>query len=252
MRRSWWTVTFLLLAACSGASDADEGDSGDRMLRVLAAASLTEAFTELQQVYENTHPGIEVQVSYDSSAVLAQQVLEGAPADVLATADETTMARVADAGLADPQPFVTNTLTLVTPPDDPGGIADIADLDSADVTYAVCVPEAPCGQAAERLLELEGVDAAPITEQQDVKSVLTQVTSGQVDAGLVYVTDAKAAGDKVDTIRLDSASKVINTYPIASLSESPEPDAARAWVQLVTSARGQRVLASYGFGPPAP
>jgi molybdate transport system substrate-binding protein len=252
MRRRWWAAAFLLLAACSGTSDADEDGSGDRTLRVLAAASLTEAFTELEQVYENTRACFEVQVSYDSSAVLAQQVLEGAPADVLATADEATMARVADDGLADPQPFVTNTLTLVTPPDDPGGIAGIADLDSDDVSYAVCVPEAPCGQAAERLLALNGVSAAPATEQQDVKSVLTQVTSGQVDAGLVYVTDAKAAGDEVRTVRLDNATQVVNTYPIAALSESSEPDAARAWVELVTSARGQRVLASYGFGPPAP
>jgi molybdate transport system substrate-binding protein len=170
---------------------------------------------------------------------------------VLATADEATMARVTDEGLGDPQPFATNTLTLVTPPDDPGDIADITELDSDGVSFAVCVPGAPCGQAAQQLLALDEVGATPTTEQEDVKSVLTQVTSGQVDAGLVYVTDAQAAGDDVRTVDIDNASEVVNSYPITTLSGAARPDAADDWVDLVTSARGRDVLASYGFGPPA-
>lgn len=242
----------LMLAACSSSADSEQTDADQTVLRVLAAASLTEAFTELETIYEDANPGIDVQASYDSSAVLAQQVLEGAPADVLATADEATMARVTDEGLGDPQPFATNTLTLVTPPDDPGDISDIDDLDSEQVSFAVCVPEAPCGQAAQQLLALDGVSAAPTTEQEDVKSVLTQVTSGQVDAGLVYVTDAQSAGDDVRTVDIDNASEVVNSYPITVVGDSSAPEAAQNWVELVTSAQGRRVLVSYGFGPPAP
>jgi molybdate transport system substrate-binding protein len=248
----WSAPTVLLvLAACAGSADSNEVDAEQATLRVLAAASLTEAFTELESVYEKRHPSMDVQLSYGSSAVLTQQVLEGAPADVLATADEATMARVTDEGLGDPQPFATNTLTLVTPPDDPGDIADITELDSDGVSFAVCVPGAPCGQAAQQLLALDEVGATPTTEQEDVKSVLTQVTSGQVDAGLVYVTDAQAAGDDVRTVDIDNASEVVNSYPITTLSGAARPDAADDWVDLVTSARGRDVLASYGFGPPA-
>ncbi len=251
MRRgAAWAAT-LVLSACSGSAGSDGTDAGETVLRVLADTSLNEAFTVLETDYEEDNAGIDVQASYDSSAVLAQQVLEGAPADVLATADEATMARVADEGLADPQPFATNTLTLVTPPDNPGGIADINDLNSEAVSFAVCVPEAPCGQAAQQLLALDGVSAEPTTEQEDVKSVLTQVTSGQVDAGLVYVTDARAAGDDVRTVDVDNASEVVNSYPITVVSDSSQPDAAEGWVELVTSAEGRRILGSYGFGPPA-
>lgn len=242
----------LLLAACSSGS-ADTGDADKSALVVLAASSLTEAFGELEQSYEREHPEVDVQVSYDSSSTLAQQVLEGAPADVLATADEQTMASVTDEALTggEPVPFASNILTLVTPVDDPGGVCDVTDLDSADVTFAVCVPDAPCGQAAQALLALDDVAASPTTEQENVKSVLTQVTTGQVDAGLVYVTDAQAAGDQVRTVAIENASEVVNSYPIAVLADAADPSAARAWVDLVTSPEGQRVLKSYGFGPAA-
>ena len=250
MRRLPASVAVLTaLVACSG--DGDDSESEREALVVLAASSLTEAFADLEQAYEDEHPDIDVQVSYDSSSVLAQQVLEGAPADVLATADEATMASVTDEGLAEPVPFATNTLTLVTPPDDPGDISELADLGSADVSFAICVPEAPCGQAAQALLELDGVDATPTTQQENVRAVLTQVTTGQVDAGLVYVTDALAAGDEVRTISVQNASEVVNSYPISVIAESEQADPAQDWVDLVVSRQGQQVLKSYGFGPAA-
>ncbi|MGH3424093.1 MAG: molybdate ABC transporter substrate-binding protein [Nocardioidaceae bacterium] len=239
----------LALGGCGGQPDSSGGDG--RQVVVLAASSLTEAFGELEKVYEDQHPGVDVKLSFDSSSVLAEQVTQGNPADVLATADERTMGTVTGKDLTDgaPKTFATNTLVLVTPPDNPARLRGIEGLDTTDATYAACVPEAPCGAATRRLLDLDGVAADPTTEEQNVKGVLTKVTLGAVDAGLVYRSDARAAGDKVHTIEVDNASKVVNSYPIAVLGSSDDVSAARDWVDLVRSDRGQKVLRSYGFGP---
>ncbi|WP_262852085.1 molybdate ABC transporter substrate-binding protein [Mumia quercus] len=239
-----------LLAACGGAQG-DDGSAGDRTLTVLAAASLTEAFDELEEAFEREHDGVDVRLAYDSSAVLAEQVLQGVPADVLATADEATMRKVVEAKAADgdPAPFATNTLTIVTPPGNPGGVRGVQDLGRA--TFAVCVPAAPCGDAARRLLSLDGNRSKPTTEEQNVKGVLTKVTLGEVDAGLVYRSDAKAAGDAVETVEAANASEVVNVDPIVVLAESEAPALAREWVALVTGEQGQKVLARHGFGPAA-
>ena len=220
-------------------------------IRVLAASSLTEAFDTLEQTYESEHDDVDVVLSYDSSATLAAQALEGAPADVLATADLPTMQSVVDEGLTDgePQPFATNTLALVTPPDNPAAVSRLADLQSADVLVAVCAPSAPCGAASRRLLELAGVSVDAVTEEDNVKGVLTKVVAGEVDAGLVYASDARAAGDDVAVVPVANADEVINVNPIAVLSQSDEQRAAQDWVELVLSADGQRVLADLGFGP---
>jgi len=237
-----------LTAAC-GADDAG-GDSGGSDLTVLAASSLTESFDELEKSFEAEHD-VDVKISYDSSSVLAEQVIQGAPADVLATADEQTMQQVVDADLTekDPQTFAQNILAIVTPPDNPAGITSMRDFESDDVTFAVCVPEAPCGDAAKELMKLDGIDAEPATEEQNVKSVLTKVTLGEVDAGLVYVTDAQAAGDDVKTFDAKNASKVVNPYPIAVTNDASDSELAREWVDLVLSKHGQQVLGSYGFEP---
>ncbi|MGH3358733.1 MAG: molybdate ABC transporter substrate-binding protein, partial [Nocardioidaceae bacterium] len=160
-------ATLLLgMTACGGSDDAASEDT----LTVLAASSLTEAFGELEKTYEREHD-VDVEISYDSSSILASQVVEGAPADVLATADEPTMQTVVDEGLADGEPtvFATNTLTIVTPADNPAGIEGIDDLAHPDVDFAVCVPDAPCGDASERLLDLNDIDADPATEEENVK-----------------------------------------------------------------------------------
>lgn len=239
-----------LLTACTGAEGGDDA-SGDRTLTVLAAASLTEAFDALETVFEREHDGVDVRLSYDSSAVLATQVNEGSPADVLATADEKTMQKVVDAGNAEgaPTAFATNTLVIVTPPGNPGDVSGIADLGAA--TFAVCVPAAPCGDAAKRLLALDGNDATPTTEEENVKGVLTKVTLGEVDAGLVYRSDALAARDKVETVEADNASEVVNVDPITVLARAEEPEDAQAFVDLVLSEEGQKILAEHGFGPAA-
>ncbi len=235
-------VVTLALTACSG-----EGDK--TRLVVLAASSLTDAFTDLEATYEASHPDVDVVLSFDSSSVLAAQVIAGAPADVLATADEATMASVAEQDLLAGAPvvFARNTLVLVTPSDNPAGIQDVGDLERSDVQLAVCVPEAPCGEATERLLGLAGVDASPVTEEDNVRSVLTKVTIGQVDVGIVYVSDAQAAGDAVATVPIPDSDQVLNVDPIAVVAASEHRDEAQDWVDLVLSDQGQQTLASYGF-----
>ena len=232
------------LVGCGGGDGRDE-------LNVLAASSLTEAFDRLEQTYESDHPGMDVVLSYDSSANLAAQVLEGAPADVLATADTQTMATVVDAGLvaAEPVPFATNTPVLVTPPGNPAGITSLADLTDAGVLFAACVPTAPCGDAARRLLDLAGVAVQPVTEEDNVKGVLTKVVEGEVDAGLVYASDAEAAGGAVTVVAVPEAAQVVNVDPIVVLADSEQPQVAADWVDLVLSQRGRGVLTDLGFGP---
>jgi molybdate transport system substrate-binding protein len=238
-------VAGILVTALAGCSDDEETTE----LTVLAASSLTNAFDQLEETYESEHSDVDVKLSYDSSAILAEQVISGAPADVLATADTVTMQDVIDADLVDGEPtvFVQNTLVIATPPDNPAGIQDVADL--TDAAVAVCVPEAPCGNASQELLHLNGVDLDPATEEDNVSSVLTKVTSGEVDAGLVYVTDAQSAGDEVHTVEIANSDQVINDYPIALLTDSENPEAAQDWIDLVLSPEGQDVLAEWGFRP---
>jgi molybdate transport system substrate-binding protein len=240
----------LPLTAVSCSSDNSGSDKST--LTVLAGSSLTEAFTTLKEQYESDHPDVVVVFSFDSSATLAEQVTQGAPADVLATADEDTMKTVTDAGDAadTPQVFVTNTLVIVTPPDNPAGVTDVSDLADPSVKVSVCDETVPCGSAAKELLALDHVDVTPVSLEPDVKSVLTKVTLGEVDAGIVYTSDAKTAGEAVSTIQIKNADQVVNSYPIVALKNAPNPSAAQDWVDLVLSPAGQKVLADDGFGAP--
>jgi len=233
------------LSACTGGRDAADS----RTLTVLAAASLTEGFGELEAVFEDANPGVDVRISFDSSATLAQQALEGAPADVLATADVRTMQTAVDGGAVagDPELFATNVIVLVTPADDPADVSGIDDL--AGATYVVCVPSAPCGALAATLLDDNGVTAEPASLEVDVKAVLTKVTLGEADAGLVYATDAASAGDAVRTLEVPGADEAPTDYPVAVLDQAAEADLAQAWIDLLTSSEGQEILAGYGFGP---
>ena len=245
------STAVIAVSACGGDDDSSDGArGGDGELTVLAASSLTESFGELEESFEAEHD-VDVKISFDSSSVLAEQVIQGAPADVLATADQQTMQTVVDEGLTegDPQIFASNTLTIVTPPDNPANIKRLQDFTSDDVKFAVCVPEAPCGDASQRLLELNKIDADAATQEQNVKSVLTKVTQGEVDAGLVYVSDAQAAGDDVATVDAENSSEVVNSDPIAVLTDAAEPELAQDWVDLVSGKQGEQVLKSYGFQP---
>lgn len=239
----------LALAACGAGNRA--GDGGTRTLDVLAAASLTESFEELADVFEARHPGVEVRLVLESSATLAGQVVEGAPADVLATADESSMERVLEAGVVEQaEVFATNELVLVAPAANPAGIGSIADLDDPDVAYVVCVGTAPCGALAARLLARNDVAADPRSLEVDVKAVLTKVVADEADAGLVYATDAVAAADAVVSFAVPGSGEELTRYPVAVVEQADEPGLAAAWVDLTLSAEGREILAAAGFGPP--
>ena len=222
-------------------------------LTVYAAASLKLAFDELATEFEAQHPDVDVKPAvYDGSSVLATQIIAGAPADVFASADEKNMQKVVDAGLVDgtPKDFATNTLRIVTPPSNPGGIKTLADLAKPGLKVVVCAPEGPCGAASATLLSNAKITVTPVSQEQNVTAVLTKVESGEADAGLVYVTDVQAAGDAVASIKPDGADAVVNTYPIVALKSSTSPEVATAFIAFVVGDRGQAVLKAAGFEAP--
>ncbi|RZS64701.1 molybdate transport system substrate-binding protein [Agromyces ramosus] len=237
--------------ASSAASSTGRADVAPTTVTVFAAASLTEAFDTLAAQFEAEHPNVDVVLSYGGSAALAQQVVEGAPVDVFASAAEPPMQAVADAGLAvDPVVFATNTLELAVPAGNPAGITGLDDLANPDLRIALCDPSVPCGAASAELLARQGVGAAPDTLESDVKAVLTKVSLGEVDAALVYRTDVPAAGGEVEGIEVPGAASVVNRYPIAALSEADDAAAADDFVAFVTGPTGREVLADAGFGAP--
>lgn len=246
-------AALLPLAACGSDDDTDgaTSDGGSTTLTVLAASSLTETFTTLADEFESTHDGVTVDLAFDSSATLAQQAVDGAPGDVLATADEATTQTAVDGDVVDegPETFATNVAVLVTPADNPAGIASFADLD--DATYVVCVDSAPCGKIAAALLDAGGITTEPASLEVDVKAVLAKVTADEADAGIVYRTDAVAVGDEVTAIDIEGADEQPNVYPIATLEQSENAALAAEFMDLVLSDEGREVLADAGFGPPA-
>jgi molybdate transport system substrate-binding protein len=218
-------------------------------ITVLAAASLADVFEEIGLAFEAAHPSVEVTFSFGASSSLAAQALAGAPADVLATASEATMATVVDGGAAaDAVAFARNTMTIAVPADNPAGIAGLADLAGADVRLAVCQEQVPCGAAAREVLANAGLAVTPATLEPDVRSVLSKVTLGEVDAGIVYVTDV--AGDDVTAVPVPDEVNATTTYPIAALAGSAHRDVAAAFVAAVLSAEGRAALADAGFGAP--
>lgn len=261
-------ATTALLAACAGgAADGDVAGatpaaSSDALagpLTVFAAASLQPAFEELGGLLERAHPGVDVEpMTFDGSATLVTQLAAGARADVLATADERSMDGAAGAGLlaGDAVPFTTNTLQVVVPAGNPEhvrGLADLSALAAAGGRVVVCAPQVPCGAATTTVLEAADVELPGAGEEQNVSAVLMKVVSGDADAGLVYRTDVLRAGDAVEGVDVPQAAEAVNTYPVAVLADREqghEEAVARAFVALVLSEQGQRVLDGLGFVRP--
>ena len=250
------TAAAALLLALTGAGcntgggnqDATDDPGAEQRLTVLAAASLTETFTELARELEAENPGVEVTLAFDSSATLAQQALEGAPADLLATADTRTIESAADALAAAPEVFATNTLVLVVPAGNPAGIESVDDL--AGATYVACVETAPCGASWAALADQQGIDTEPASLEVDVKAVLARVVADEVDAGIVYASDAVAAGDAVETLDLPGAEEQVTSYALGLLAQSSEPELAQDFADLVLGETGRGVLTDAGFGVP--
>lgn len=240
--------TAAVLAGCSSAAPAPAASENQLSgpLEVYAAASLQRSFDEIAAAFEAVHPGVTVSTVYDGSSTLATQIGEGAPADVFASADEKNMAKV-EASAPDPQLFAANTLVIAVPAGNPGAVASLADL--ARVTTVLCAAEVPCGAASATLLSNAGVTVAPASAEQNVTAVVTKVAAGEADAGLVYATDV-VGRDDVEAIVPEGADAVVNRYPIATLTDAPNPAAASAFVAFVLSDEGQKILADAGFRAP--
>lgn len=217
---------------------------------VFAAASTRETFTELGRVFETRHPGVRVAFNFAGSQTLAEQLLQGAPADVFASADEPTMARVTAAGLnaGAGRPFATNRLSIAVPPDNPAGITAFADLEEPGLRLVVCAPAVPCGSATVKLQQLTGVTLAPVSEELAVSDVLAKVKAGEADAGLVYRTDVVAARATVVGVEFPEAGRAINRNLIVALEAGRQPGLGAEFTELVLGSEGRRVLAAAGFG----
>ncbi len=232
------------------ASASSSGVTGT--VTVFAAASLTGTFTELGKQFETANPGSTVKFSFGGSSTLATQINAGAPADVFAAASAATMKTVTDAGqnTAAPKVFVRNQLVIAVPAANPKGITDLPDLVKPGVKVALCADAVPCGAAAKKALTAAGVTITPVTLEQDVKAALSKVTLGEVDAALVYRTDAIAAGGKVKGIEFPESAKAINDYPITTLKGGKNAAGATAFVTYITSPTAQAVLTKAGFQAP--
>jgi molybdate transport system substrate-binding protein len=246
-----------LAAGCGDTDDAGSGSAGSsgrggQTVVVFAAASLTETFTALGKTFEAAHPGVTVRFNFSGSATLAQQITQGAPADVFAAASPATMKTVTDAQLAaaPPATFARNRLEIAVPPDNPGQVTALDDLANPGLKVVLCAEQAPCGAAAQQALAAAGVRVEPVSLEQDVKAALTKVRLGEADAALVYRTDVKAAAGKVTGIDFPESAQAINDYPIAALADAPQPDLANQFVQLVRSDQGKTALTRAGFEVP--
>ncbi|GAA2476959.1 molybdate ABC transporter substrate-binding protein [Winogradskya humida] len=238
--------------ASTGSAAAGAGAATTGKVTVLAAASLTESFDKIGTLFEQLNPSAEVTFSYGGSSGLATQITSGAPADVFASASPATMKTVTDAGdtSGEPVTFVKNQLVIAVPKGNPKGITSLAALAKPEFKVALCAEAVPCGAAAKKALAAGGVTVKPVTLEQDVKSALAKVKLGEVDAALVYRTDAKAATADVDGVEFPESAQAINDYPIVALKDATNPSGASAFVAFVQTPQAQQVLADAGFQKP--
>ncbi|MFE9680341.1 molybdate ABC transporter substrate-binding protein [Streptomyces sp. NPDC006285] len=254
-------AALLALSACSSSDDSSatsdasaSGSSGavSGTVTVFAAASLKESFTTLGEEFEKQHPGTKVTFSFGGSDSLAASITGGAPADVFASASPKTMKIVTDAGdtSGPPATFVRNELEIATLPGNPDGISSLKDLTESDLKVVLCDKAVPCGAAAQQALDAAGLRLTPASYEQDVKAALTKVELKEADAAVVYKTDVRAAGDKVEGVEFPESADAVNDYPIVQLKDAQNAEAARAFIALVRSAAGRQVLTGAGFRTP--
>ncbi|WP_338776308.1 molybdate ABC transporter substrate-binding protein [Streptomyces sp. DG1A-41] len=249
-------AALLTLSACSSSGTGTDAGSSSAQpsgtVTVFAAASLEESFKALGKTFEKEHPGTKVTFNFGGSDTLAASITSGAPADVFAAASTKTMAIVTgkDDSAGTPATFVRNQLEIATLPGNPDRISSLKDLTKPGLKVVLCDKTVPCGAAAEKALDAGGLKLTPVSYEQDVKSALTKVELKEADAAVVYKTDVRTAGDTVEGVDFPESAKAVNDYPIALLKNARNPGAAKAFVALVRSPEGQRVLSEAGFLKP--
>jgi molybdate transport system substrate-binding protein len=245
-------VAALTLAACGGGDDNSGGSSGAQSpseIKVFAAASLTAAFTKIGEDFTAANGATKVTFNFAGSQALATQIQQGAPADVFASADIPNMDKVKDL-VGTPQNFASNQLQIVVEKGNPKGVKGLEDLANPDLKVVLAAPEVPAGRYAAEALGKADVTVKPVSQEDNVKAVVNKVALGEADAGIVYVTDVTAGGDKVEGVDIPEDLNVLATYPIATVKASKAQDKAQAFMDLVLSDQGQQVLKQYGFLPP--
>jgi molybdate transport system substrate-binding protein len=252
-------VLSVLGASCGDDDVADSTDtkteegpavSGD--VTVFAAASLTDAFTEIGEAFMTEFPESNVILNFAASSELVAQINEGAPADVFASADQNNMTKLTDTGNngAEPAVFATNTLEVIVGPGNPEGVTSVADLENPDLIVVTCAPEVPIGAYTAEVFTKAGVTVTPASFEENVKGIVTKVTLGEADAGVVYKTDVTAAGDKAEGVEIPAELNIVAEYPLVVAKDAPNAEASQAFVDFVLSKQGQKTLASYGFTAP--
>ena len=256
MAKHWIAIVAALgmvIAACGGSrpenSTASE-PAGE--LLVSAAASLTDAFGDVEAAFEAAQPEVDVVLNLGGSSSLREQILEGAPVDIFASANASNMERVVDGGLVygAPRVFARNVLQVAVPSGNPAGIAGLQDFDREELLIGLCAEAVPCGAFAREALENAEVIAAIDTNEPDVRALLTKIEAGELDAGITYVTDVASTGGSVEGVDITAGFNVVAEYPIASLADAPNAGAAAAFIAFVVSDEGRAILDSHGFGTP--
>jgi molybdate transport system substrate-binding protein len=252
MKSTFLGVSFIALAACSGSdvtstSEASAGLEGE--ILVSTAASLTDAFGEIEAAFEEANPDVDVVLNLGASSALREQILEGAPADVFASANTSNMDQVAAAGQVDGEAeiFVTNSLQIAVPAGNEAGVSGLDDFARDELLIGLCAEDVPCGEFGREALASAGVTPAIDTNEPDVRALLTKIEAGELDAGIVYVTDVLSTDGAVEGVDIPGEDNVVAEYPISTLASAPNPQAATAFVEFVLSDEGQAILTGYGF-----
>jgi molybdate transport system substrate-binding protein len=248
-------VAISVLAGACGADRAEDRGAGGAAtgnVTVFAASSLSGAFDQIGEAFMVANPSTNVTFNFAASSELVAQIAEGAPADVFASADQSNMAKLTDAAdnASAPVVFATNVAQIIVGAGNPRKITGLADLASDDLIVVLCAPQVPCGRYAAEVFDRAGITVTAKSLEENVKAVVTKVTLGEADAGVVYATDVKAAGAKADGVDIPPENNVVATYPIAVTKGAPNAQGARAFIDFVNSDQGQTILASYGFGAP--
>ncbi|MET9958089.1 molybdate ABC transporter substrate-binding protein [Streptomyces sp. NPDC006326] len=253
------TASLLLpLAACGNddgkkdagpAAGASASTAPEAKLTVLAAASLTDVFKTAGAAYEKSHPGTKITFSFAGSQELVAQVKQGAPADALVTADTKSMDSVKDQ-TGTPAVIAKNRLVIATTEGNPKKVDELKDLADPDLKVVLAAPEVPAGKYSKKILDDQKITVKPVSQEPNVRAVLSKVELGEADAGLVYKTDADSAPDKVDAVDIPDAQNAVASYPAASLKESKNAEAAAAFVAWLSGPEAQKILADAGFQKP--